>query len=72
MHWISCKYSSRFTIGKNYAYCVNSKGKYDIVEFIIGHRKDFKYLYNIAVVKLAPQITTKVVCGSLFAQYSHI
>ena len=48
-----------YCIGKNNAYCVNAKGKYDIVEFLTDHCKDFKYLYNVNVGQLAPHIKMK-------------
>ena len=51
---------------------MNAKGKYDIVDFLTDIWKYFKYLYNVAVGKLAPHITTEVDCESLFSQNGHI
>ena len=51
---------------------MNTKGKYDKVEFLTDHRKDFKYLCNVAVGQLEPQITTEVECESLFSHDGHL
>ena len=48
------------------------KGRYNIVEFLSAHRKDSKYVYNVDVGKLAPNITTKVECEYLISEAFHI
>ena len=63
---------SDLPMGKNHSDYVNTNGKYDIVEFITDHCKDLKYLYNVAVGKLAPPITTEVDCEYLFTMAFHI
>ena len=51
---------------------MNGKGKYDKIEFLTNHCKDFKYLYNVAVGKFAPHITCEVDCKYLFSHPDHI
>ena len=63
---------SRFTIGKNHTNSVNSKGQYDIIEFLTDHREDFKYIYNVSVGKFESRVTTQIDCESLFSQAVHL
>ena len=58
--------------GKNHADCIKDNGNYDIVLFSIDHKSVFPNLSKVVLGQLAPHITTKVDCVSLFGQVDHL
>ena len=58
--------------GYNHANYIDSRGKYDTVEYFREHEKVFPGLSKVFIGSLAPHINTEVDCESLFSQAGHL
>jgi len=52
---------------RNHADYVESNGNYDIVKYLVDHKKEFPALHSVGVGELCPHLSTEVDCESLFS-----
>ena len=52
---------------RNHADYVEGNGNYDIVKYLVDHKKEFPALHSVGVGELCPHLSTEVDCESLFS-----
>jgi len=52
----------------NHADYISGNGHYDIVKYLVDHKKEFPALYSVGLGECCPHLSTEVDCESLFSQ----
>mmetsp|Transcript_8948 Transcript_8948/g.16583 ORF Transcript_8948/g.16583 Transcript_8948/m.16583 type:complete len:100 (+) Transcript_8948:2-301(+) len=53
---------------KNLADYISGNGRFDIVKYLVDHKKDFPALNSVGIGECCPHLSTEVDCESLFSQ----
>jgi len=53
---------------RNHADYISGNGHYDIVRYLVDHKKYFPALYSVGLGECCPHLSTEVDCESLFSQ----